>query len=309
MHGAGILLQCMLLPVALAILLFAGCAMADGESGRNQTILLDLYHMNMAKLEASDFGRPLFLESFEKDGRLHVDVYGIFDYPFGTIAEELDVPANWCDIAPLHPNVKACTYRELDGKWLLTLYLGRKDNQSLEDAHQIVCRYRNLQRQQGYLDVLLHADQGPYGTTNHSMRFEALSLDDGRTFVHASYAFSDSAALRLAAKIYFATLGWNKVGFTVTGIDTKGAPVYIGGPRGAVERNAARYYFAIQSFMNTLRYPEAVRFKMMAIDWYNLTIPHKKQLFDLDRKDYLLFKTTEHLHQVNLQRRIRAGLQ
>jgi len=46
------------------------------------------------------------------------------------------------------------------------------------------------------------------------MRFEALSLDDGRTFVHASYTFSDSAALCLAAKIYFVTLGWNKAGFT-----------------------------------------------------------------------------------------------
>ena len=87
------------------------------------------------------------------------------------------------------------------------------------------------------------------------MRFEALSLAGGRTFVRVSYAYDDSAALRLAAKVYFATLGRSKVRFTVTGTGRNGQPVYIGGPRGAIERNAVRYYFAIQAFMNTMNSP------------------------------------------------------
>jgi hypothetical protein len=115
---------------------------------------------------------------------------------------------------------------------------------------------------------------------------------------------SNSVALRLAEKIYFATLGLGKVGFTVTGTDRKGNPVYIAGPRGAIERNTVRYYFAIQSFMNTLRYPEKSRFKMRIIQWYDLTIRYRKQLFDLDRKDYLTFKTMEHINQVMLQQSV-----
>jgi hypothetical protein len=260
-------------------------------------------------LERSSLGLPLFLESFERDDRVHVDVYGIFDYPFESVVNVLKVPANWCDIVSLPPNVKACTYRELSAAWMLTFYLGRKDYQPPEDTRQIIYRYRNVDQQQGYLDILLDADAGPFGTKDHRMRFEARPLDERRTFVHVSYAYSDSVALRFAAKVYFATLGRDKVGFTVTGTERNGKPVYIGGPRGAIERNAVRYYFAIQSFMNTLGYPEKSRFSMRISEWYDLTTRYRKQLFDLDKKDYLTFKTKEHKNQVTLQRRIGAGLQ
>ena len=115
--------------------------------------------------------------------------------------------------------------------------------------------------------------------------------------------------LRLAEKGYFATLGRGKAGFTVTGTDSNGKPVYVRGPRGAIERNAVRYYLAIQSFMNTLRYPEEKRFSMRISEWYDLTSRYRRQLFDLDRKDYLTFKAKEHENQVILQRQIGAGLQ
>jgi hypothetical protein len=295
--------------VAAAILLSAGSASAVEKLRQGEDILLETYHRIETKLETSSFGFPLFLESSELDDRVNVDVYGIFDYPFSRVVSVLKVPANWCDIVSLHPNVKACTYRELPGAWLLTFYIGRKVYQPPEDVRQVIYRYRNVDQQQGYLDIILSADAGPFGTRDHKMRFEALPLEGGRTFVHVSYAYSDSVALRLAEKVYFATFGWGKVGFTVTGADRKGTPVYIGGPRGAIERNAVRYYCAIQSFMRTLRYPEASRFSMRISEWYDLTDRYRKQLFDLDRKDYLTFKTKEHENQVTLQQRIVTGLQ
>jgi hypothetical protein len=78
-----------------------------------------------------------------------VDVYGIFDYPFGSVFNVLRVAANWCDIVSLHPNVKACIYRELTGSWLLTFYFGRKFYQPPEDTRQIIYRYRIGAEQQG----------------------------------------------------------------------------------------------------------------------------------------------------------------
>ncbi|MGD0170026.1 MAG: hypothetical protein ABSE54_09920, partial [Smithella sp.] len=244
------------------------------------------------------------LESFERDDRVYVDVYGIFDQIFSNVVNVLNVPANWCDIVSLHTNVKACTYRELPGSWQLTFYIGRKVYQPPKDAHQVIYRYRKVVQQQGYLDINLNADEGPFGTKDHRMRFEALPLDGGKTFVHVHYEYTNSVALRVAEKIYFATLGLGKVGFTVTGTDRKGNPVYIDGPRGAIERNAVRYYFAIQSFMNTLHYPENIRFRMRIIQWYNLTNRYRKQLFDLDRNDYLESKTMEHTNQAMLQRSV-----
>jgi len=302
MHKIRNLLNFFMFMVAAAILFSAGSVSAFEKPLQGEDILLNAYHRNKAKLETSSFGLPLFLESFERDEEVHVDVYGIFDYPFSGVANVLKVPANWCDIVSLPPNVKACTYRELGGAWLLTFYLGRKFYQPPEDTRQVIFRYRNVVQQQEYLDIILNADEGPFGTKDHRMRFEALPLDGGRTFVHFSYTYSDSIALRLAGKGYFATLGLGKVGFTVTGKDKKGKPVYISGPRGAVERNAVRYYFAIQSFMNALSYPEKSRFSIRIIEWYNLTSRYRKQLFDLNKKDYLAFKTMEHMNQVTIQR-------
>jgi hypothetical protein len=308
-NKTGNLSQLFLFLGAAAILFSAGFASAVEKPRQGEDLLLDTYHRNMANLETTGFGLPLFLESFERADRVHVDVYGIFDYPFSSVVNVLKVPANWCDIVSLNPNVKACIYRELPGAWLLTFYIGRKVYQPPEDTRQVIYHYRNVDQQQGYLDIILTADEGPFGTKDHRMRFEALPLDGGRTFVHVSYSYSDSAALRLAEMIYFATLGRSKVGFTVTGTDRNGNPVYIGGPRGALERNAVRYYLAIQSFLNTLLYPEKSRFSMRISEWYDLTTRYRKQLFDLDRKDYLTFKTKEHMNQVIIQRSIRMGLQ
>ena len=295
--------------VAAVILFSVGSVSAIEKPRQGEDILLGIYHRNMAKLEKNSFGFPLFLESFERDDRVRVDVYGIFDYPFSGVVNVLKIPSNWCDIVSLHPNVKACTYRELPAGWRLTFYIGRKVYQPPEAAHQVIYHCRKVDQRQGYLDIILNAEEGPFGTKDHRMRFEAMPLDGERTFVHVSYEYSDTIALRLAEKVYFATLGLGKVGFTVTGTDRNSKPVYVGGPRGAVERNAVRYYFAIESFINTLHYPEKNRFSMRAIKWYDLTNRYREQLFEMDKKDYLTFKTREHMNQVKLQRLISTGLQ
>jgi hypothetical protein len=306
--GSGKIAQFFVVMVAAVILFSSGLVAAGEQPGKGEELLLDTYHRSMSRLETSDFGLPLFLESFERDDTVHVDVYGIFDYPLSRVAEAVTVPANWCDIVSLHPNVKACTFREKADAWLLTFYLGRKEYQLPEDTRPVICQYRNVAQQPGYLDVTLHAERGPFATKDHRMRFEALALDGNRTFVHVSYSYSDSAALRFATRIYFATLGRGKVGFTVTAIGSDGEPVYIGGPRGAVERSAIRYYFAIQSFMSTLHSPEELRFGVRIVDWYDRTIRCGRQLSDWNKKDYLAAKAAEHDNQVRLQEEIETAL-
>ena len=292
---------------AATLLIFAGSASAVAKPRPGEELLLDTYHRNLARLESNSFALPLFLESYEQAERVHVDVYGIFASPFSSIVAALKKPANWCDIVSLHPNIKACTYGELPGGGLLTFYVGRKVYQPPEDARQVIYSYRVVKQQPGYLDIVLSADQGPFGTVDHHMRFEALPLAGEKTFVHVSYEYSDSVALRLAGKAYFATLGLGKVGFTVTGTDKNGKAVYIGGPRGAIERNAVRYYLAIQTFMKTLRYPEKQIFSRRINEWYDLTTPFRRQLFDLDKEDYLTNKTIEHQNQVRLQRQVETA--
>ena len=295
--------------VVVMLLFTAGMASAVEQPWLGEEILRDAYRTNIAKLEKNSYGFPLFLESFERDDRVYVDVYGIFDYPFSSVVNALKVPANWCDIVALHPNVKTCTYKELQSDWLLTFYIGTKGYQPPEETHQVIYHYRKVEQQQSYLDITLNADTGPFGTEDHRLRFEALLIDEGRTFVHVSYSYSDSVALHLVQHIYFATLGWGKIGFTETGTDKNGKPVYIGGPRGSIERNAVRYYFAIHSFLNSLRYPEESRFKMRINDWYDHTSIYRNQLFDMEKESYLTIKITEHKNQLTLQQLIGTGIQ
>ena len=291
---------------ALTTILFsAGAALAVERPRTGAEMLLHTYQSNIAKLEKNSYGIPLFLDSVEQDDKVKVDVYGIFDHPFGTVSRVLKDPVNWCDIVSLTPNVKACTSGSQEGVPQLTLYLGNKTYQPPEESrHQLRYQYRKLDQQQAYLDIALGADSGPFATRDHTIRFEAVPLEGGSTFAHVSFSYRDSVALRLAGKAYFATLGRNKAGFTITGTDSKGHPVYIGGARGALERNAIRNYFAIRSFIDTLGYSETSRLDMRTNEWYDLTSRYPKQLDDLDRKDYLTFKAKEHRNQVTLQRQL-----
>lgn len=291
--------------IASAVFFVTDPGAATAHPRQKKIILHDTYLKNKVTLETSSFGLPLFLDSYERDERVHVDVYGIFPHPFNTVSSLLRVPANLCDIVALHPNVKACTWSDQSDAGVLNFYVGKKTYQPPEAARKVLFRNQIVSQQNGYQDIILSADVGPFGTKDHNMRFEAIPLDGGRTFVHVSYEYSDSTALRLAGKAYFATLGRSKVGFTVTGTDDKGQPLYIGGPRGAIERNAVRYYFAIQAFMNSVRYPETNMFSMRISQWYDLTTRFPKQLSDLARADYLASKTTEHTNQIQLQKLIR----
>lgn len=290
--------------VAAAVLAVTGSAAAGELPRPGEDLLAATYREGKSRLESNSFGLPLFLDSVAGDGRVQVDVYGIFDYPFGSVVAALVIPASWCDIVALHPNVKACTYQERAGAWLLTFFLGRKFYQPPEDTHQVLYQLQNVAQRAGYLDIVLSAEEGPYGTRDHLIRFQALPLGEGKTFAHIGYGYRDSVAIRLAEAGYFATLGSGKIGFTVTGADRDGQPVYIDGARGAIERNAVRYYFAIQSFMNTLHLPDESRFGLSSSDWYELADRYRKQLFELDKEDYLIYKAKEHEHQVRLQRSI-----
>ena len=95
------------------------------------------------------------------------------------------------------------------------------------------------------------------GTKNYRLMLEAVPLDAKRSFVHMSYAYGYGFAARMAMEGYLATLGRNKVGFTITGQGNDGKPVYMGNVRGVVERNTMRYYLAIEAYLGALALPPA----------------------------------------------------
>jgi len=297
-----LLVRCIGVIVSAAVLFWCGTGQAAEPVTSGDPALIAKYHSIRGSLEKNQFGAPIYLESVESEGSLRVDMYGIFEHPFDAVKEALTAPASWCDITLLHINIKACTYKKAADQWLLTLYSGRKFYQPPADAYPLKLNFRILSQRPDYLDMALAANEGPLRTRDHRIRLQAAPLDRGRTLIHFSYAYSSGAVARMAIKGYFSTLGRDKVGFTITSRQG-GKPVYIGGVRGAVERNTVRYYLALQTYMDTVRYPEAQRFESRISRWYDLTARYPRQLKETEKSEYLANKRVERKNQILLQKR------
>lgn len=265
-----------------------------------QRVLLAKYPTIKAKLEKNQFGAPIYLESLESGHSVRVDMYGVFNHPFGAVRDALQSPANWCDITSLHINIKACTSRKAADQWLLTLYSGRKYYQPPADAYPLKLKYRVVSQQPDYLDVALAANEGPLRTKDHRIRLQAAPLDAGRTFVHFSYVYGHGAVARTAIKTYFSTLARDKVGFSIIA-GKGGKPVYIGGVRGSIERNTVRYYLALETFIDAFKTSESRRFEQRIGRWYDLTGRYP-QLKEMEKPEYLDLKRRERVNQLRLQK-------
>lgn len=240
------------------------------------------------------------------DGDAQGDVFAVLQHDFSELSRALGMASNWCDIAPLHLNVKSCTYREAQGRTLLTLYSGRKFYQRPEDVHVLRYEFRVTSAEEDYFRVVLTADEGPFDTRDYALEVEAMPLDAGGSFLHLGYAYHYGFATRVVLASYFATLGSDKVGFSVVGADAHGNPIYVDGFDGLIERNSVRYQLAIQAYLDTLEVPEGQRFERRIERWFDLTERFRPQLFELEEEEYLRNKRRERSDQLRLQQRLGA---
>jgi hypothetical protein len=56
----------------------------------------------------------------------------------------------------------------------------------------------------------------------------------------------------------------------------------------------------ILQYMDTLAIPEEERFERRISRWYDLTDPHREQLFEMSKQDHLTYKKLERRNQVML---------
>ncbi|GFO63329.1 hypothetical protein M1B72_10645 [Geomonas paludis] len=286
------------LVLLIAVFCYGLACAADGESA-GEHALLAKYAALKGKLDKNQFGAPIYLESTEGQDSVRVDMYGVFHHPFETVREALQSPAAWCEITPLHINIKACVYKTTKQQTQLTLYSGRKYFQPPSDAYPLKLAFRVGASRPDYLELSLVGEEGPFGTRDHRIGVQAVPLEGQATFLHFSYTYSHGTMARMAIKTYFATLGRDKVGFTMVGED--GKQTYIDGVRGAVERNTMRYYLALQTYLDTLKTPEGQRFEQRLNRWYDMTAKYPRQLKEIDKAAYLSNKKMERAQQEALQ--------
>lgn len=280
---------------------------ADAATAPSADIaLLQAKYQAIAASSPGHASLPVHIEADQRDGRLRGDVYATLDYPYALVVDTLRRGANWCEIAPLHLNVKACTHEPRFGATRLTFYSGRKFYQPPEKTRPFVYEFRVPVHQPDYFRAALTPDTRTRDTEQNRILVEATPLGRDRVLLHFNYSFKYSLWMRLAADGYFATLGGGKIGFSVTGVDRQGRPVHATGIRGAVERNAMRYYLALEAYLGTLNTPAPERYERRLARWFDLTEQYAAQLHELDKADYLSYKHNERAQQARLQRELDA---
>ena len=243
------------------------------------------------KLADNPFGRPLVLESKETSGDLRGDVYSVVEHPYPVVMASLRSVDNWCDVLLLHLNVKGCK-ATAGAAPALTLNVGRKFDQSLEDAYALEFAFRSTAATAEYLQVQLTAPEGPLSTRNYRIVVEAVPIDARKTFVHMSYAYGYGFTAKVAMQTYLSTVGRDKVGFS-TVENPGGGVTNIGGVLGLLERNTMRYYLAIDAYLSAHAAPKAEQAERRLKAWFVATERYAKQLREMGEAEYMDMKRKE----------------
>jgi hypothetical protein len=201
----------------------------------------------------------------------------------------------------LHLNTKYCHAASNPQGTVLNVNIGKKTPQTLSQAARVALTFTVAAAQPDYFEVLLQAKDGPMGTSDYQLALQAVALPSNQTFLHLTYAYSANLAGRLAMQTYLATLGRDKVGFTLTGEPVNGQPALISGMRALAERNTMRYYLAIDSYLASAALPPAERFERSLQNWFKATEQYPRQLHELEWPAYLEMKRAEHLRQQTAQ--------
>jgi hypothetical protein len=270
----------------------------------NKLSLHNRYMEIKPKLLTNRTGLPIWIESAEQNRALQGDVYGLFAFSFETVRQHLREPAAWCDISFLHFNTKTCIYAKDQEQMHLITYNGRKSYEPPDKAYAFDYRFNVLENQPDFLLLTLTADKGPLSTKNYQVEITAIPVEQNKTFLHFHYAYQYGAMAEWAMSAYLGTNGSGKIGFSVVADNPTGNLVFVKGLRGLVERNAMRYYLAVQAYLDTLSISENARLEKRLSRWFDLTDQFKDQLFEMDKAEYIHNKLHEHQNQLCLQAKV-----
>lgn len=296
-----------LLWIVLLSLCNSAQALTTAQVDQARATLLARYQSASSEISNNAFGIPLVLNSSVKGNRLDGQIIGVLDDDYSDAIRQFDTPEDWCDILMLHVNTKACTFENADSSTAkLHLYSGRKFYQTPEQATKLSLDYSTIAQRDDYFSVKLFSDDGPLGTSDYLIALEVMPLPDEatpqtpahNTLIRMTFSYQMSWFSRQTVRLYLATLARHKVGFTVLGMQNN-KPVYIKGLQGIIERNTIRYYLAIKTKLDAA---DANQDPLhLYRKWFDATQRYKRQLYEVDKHEYLQNKARELENQRQLQ--------
>lgn len=283
-------------------------AAASTTDEPNYETLLQSYQKIKPRLAHNKYNAPVDIRSDIEDNRATGHVYAVLQHPFTDVSNMLQSASDWCDATMLHINIKMCINNNAQHKPqsnatpTITLFVGQKEYQTPAQSYRIDYHYRATTKTARFIQVELTAPTGPMDSKDYRISVEVIPIDDHSSFMHFSYSARYALFSRLMLDTYLATLGRNKVGFTKTGIENDGKPIYIKGLQGIIERNSMRYFLAINAYLDTASLPTNKRYIASLNEWYDFSLKYKRQLYELDRAQYLDIKRREHANRLQYVR-------
>jgi hypothetical protein len=281
----------------VALLVWCGAAPAQTTPAKiadpSATELLEKHASLASQLTNNAFGRPLYLDSVQTSSRVTGNAYAVLDAPIELVSSSFKNPKRLCDLIILHINTKYCRPTLQTSPSVLKVNFGKKTAQTLGDTFALEFAMSTSSSSAQFAQVQLNSEKGPLGTSNYRIELAAVAIPDGKTFLYLRYSYGFGLAGRMAMQAYLAAVGSSKLGFTQIAQSDGGQKSYVGGMRGAVERNTMRYYLAIEAYLLSLGAPPVDQQNIRLEKWFDSTEQYPLQLHETDKASYLAMKRDE----------------
>ncbi len=274
-------------------------SMADSDSDMNDQMLVKMQNNYAEYLSRENRDLPFTLQSQDKDGEIRASVRTfISNIEFSQFTDRLSNVSQWCEFIPLHLNIKACGYSTDNDQLRLDFFVGAKGYMTPDEA-QILAFRVNVLEHPNLFEMGFTASKGPFGSSNYWLDFRAIAVDHG---VYLEFDLSSRPGfISSLAKIYFATVGSGKVGFSTLGKDRSGRVRYVKGQRAGAERNIVRYLLSIKTYFETIQWEDQPDIYERRLNyWFDRTEQHKRQLNEMNKEVYMDIKLRERGNQLQL---------
>ena len=288
----------------MVFLVLLACPVAlwadNNVSNTNYETMMSQYRALEASFASNQYGAPISIQSTFQDNAANGEVYALLDHDFASVVQTLGKASQWCDLLLLHINIKGCENNSKDSATNnMKVYVGRNFYQTPDEAYSMQYQFTVTNVEDNFAQVELSSADGPFGTSDYLLTFEAVPFDESKTFIHFKYSYQYGVMAKLAINSYLATLGRQKVGFSVEGYDENNEPVYVKGLQGIVERNSMRYFIAISSHIDTYAL-DRKQWHPRIDRWYNLAKRFNRQLIEVNDGNYIETKQQEFANREKL---------
>jgi hypothetical protein len=267
--------------------------------------LVDQYHELEKTGKRLAAALPIHLKTVQKGNVLNVSLLGTIPFKFSDVATVLAKPGSYCDFLPLLFNVKSCVITELNPVTRMKFYVAGKHYTPPITSYRIHAVFRMVGRTPDKIRVRMEADPDTPGKSDYDVDLMAIPLD-GETLMYLKSRYAPGRFTRIATNTYVNVFARDKPGFTEIQ-EPGGKKKLITGFPAVIERSSVRAYFALKAYVLNYHLPPDKRFEACLKTWYDLNKPYKKQLYELERDQYLQIKRREYKNQLRIQKKVRQS--